>query len=323
MNMNMTMRAATPAERLYADRQSQQITMQTGCVGYLRGDVGESGDTFPTAWTDRPGDEKTGVFQADLDGVVNALRSDGQYGGVLKDRAAMGRYCSGHPEGGFNDGFEFAFRADTARYSYLIRLNPTKSEENLFIYCYRRDWLDQHMKRAEKGIRFITPNYNEKFRIEDGDMVRIRRSDGTSIDRVCRYIDEYHMEIGGGRGDLYHICQFAELMERCGNTDIPLHSTLPDRCFSITSAADEIVIITKGEMGYRPAGTRAEGATAREGATALNEAMGVTRAQEAAMLAGSMFGWDTPAADPEYYDEQGEPVKFKYRDRGNSQEGRL
>jgi len=309
------MRAATPAERLYADKQSQQITMQAGCVGHLRGNVGESGDTLRTAWEDRPGDEKTDEFQAELDSVVNALRFDGQYGGVLKDRAAMGSYCAGHPEGGFNEGLEFAFRADTARYSYLIRLNLYKDEENLFIYCYRRDWLDQHMEQARKGIRFITPHYQEKFKIPDGDMVRIRRSDGTSIDRVCRFIDEYHVEIGGGWGDLYHICQFAEMMERNGNSVIPLRNSLPENCFSITSAADEIVVITKGEMGHRPAGARAEGATAREGATALNEAMGVTRAQEAAMLFGSIYGWDKPAADPEYYDKQGEPVKFKHRDR--------
>lgn len=315
--MDMTMRTATPAERLYADGQSQQITMQTGCVGYLRGDVGESGDTFPTAWTDRPGDEKTGEFQAELDGLVEALRSDGQYGGVLQDRAVMGRYCADHPEGGFNDGFEFAFRADTARYSYLIRLNPYKSEENLFIYCYRREWLDRHMKHAERGIRFITPGYKEKFRIEDGDMVRIKRFDGAVLELVCRYIDDCHVEIGDDLDNMFHICQFAELMERNGNSVIPLRSTLPDKCFSITSAADEIVIITKGEMFRRPAGVRAEGVTAREGATALNEAMGVTKAQEAAMLFGSTYGWDKPGADPKYYDEHGEPIKFKHRDCGD------
>ena len=31
------------------------------------------------------------------------------------------------------------------------------------------------------------------------------------FDRVCRYIDDCHVEIGS---ELYHICQFAEIMER-------------------------------------------------------------------------------------------------------------
>jgi len=47
----------------------------------------------------------------------------------------------------------------------------------------------------------------------------------------------------------------------------------------------------------------------QEGADAINEQIGVTRAQAAAMLAGSMFGWACPGADPANYDEQGKPVK--------------
>lgn len=316
--MDMTLRTATPAERLYADRQSQQITMQTGCVGYLRGDVGESGDTFPTAWTDRPGDEKTDEFQAELDCLVEALRSDGQYGGVLQDRAAMGRYCADHPEGGFNDGFEFAFRADTARYSYLIRLNPYKGEENLFIYCYRRDWLDRHMKHAEKGIRFITPGYKEKFRIEDGDMVRIRRFDGAVLDRVCRYIDEYHVEIGGGRGDLYHICQFAELMERSGNSVIPLRNSLPKVCYGKVPEKRAIVMFERGFDGWRSASAVAKGRTSQKLVDEWNNELGVSKAQAAAMQGGATLGWDSPAADPKNYDDQGRLITPKRQDRGDA-----
>lgn len=316
--MDMTLRIAAPAERLYADKQSQQITMQTGCVGYLYGDMGESGDTLPTVWEDRPGNEKTGEFQAELDGVVKALRFDEQYGGFLKDRAAMGRYCTGHPEGGFNGGFEFAFRADTARYSYLIRLAPYKGEENLFIYCYRRERLDRHMKQAEKGIRFITPHYKEKFRIEDGDMVRIKRFDGTSIDRVCRYIDDCHLEVGNGWDSLFHICQFAEQMERCGNAVIPLRSSLPIVCYGKVPDKRAIVMFEQGFDGYHSASFATKGRTSQKLVDELNGELGVTKAQAAAMLAGAMRGWDAPAADPKNYDAQGQPIKPRHRDRGDS-----
>jgi len=52
-----------------------------------------------------------------------------------------------------------------------------------------------------------------------------------------------------------------------------------------------VICIHRGEMGYTPIYTKA---TADE----LNAARGVTEAQAEAMLMGSMFGWDTPGADP-------------------------
>ena len=46
--------------------------------------------------------------------------------------------------------------------------------------------------------------------------------------------------------------------------------------------------------------------------------MGTTVLPEAAMLAGSMLGWQTPAADPRNYDEQGQPIKPRQKDRGEA-----
>ena len=316
--MELTFQTATPAERLYTARQSTQIGGQTGSIGHLRADMGEDDKGFFTKWQSHRENLDTEEFQQEFEGVLNALVGDGQYGGFLKSRDAMRDFCQEHPESGFNDGFAFGFRADTAQYAYLIQLNPYKGEENLFICCYRRDCLDRHMKQAETGIRFITPHYEEKFRVADGDKVRIRCQDGRVLDRVCRYIDEYHVEVGTGWDNLYHICQFAEMMERNGNSVIPLRSSLPAVCYGKVPEKRAIVMLERGFDGYRSASFATKGRTSQKLVDELNGEMGVTKAQAAAMLAGSMFGWATPAADPKNYDEQGQPIKPRNRDRGDA-----
>ena len=154
--MELTFQAATPAERLYTASQSMQLKGQTGCIGHLRAGTGMDAQGFLKTWQSHRQDLDTEEFQQEFESVLNALVGDMQYGGFLKSRDTMAHFCREHPESGFNDGFAFGFRADTVQYSYLIRLNPYKEEENLSLYCYRRESLDRHMKQAEKGIRFIT-----------------------------------------------------------------------------------------------------------------------------------------------------------------------
>lgn len=69
-----------------------------------------------------------------------------------------------------------------------------------------------------KDIRFIDSHYKDLFRLPDGGSIRITFSDGESAVRKCSYIDEYHTLIGN---NVFHICQFAELMERNGSTYQP------------------------------------------------------------------------------------------------------
>ena len=316
--MELTFQTAAPTERLYSARQSMQIEGQTGCIGHLRADMGEDGKGFFKTWKGHRENLSTEEFQQEFESVLNALVGDEQYGGFLKSRDAMRDFCQECPESSFNDGFAFGFRADTAQYAYLIRLQPYKGEENLFIYCYRRDWLDSHMKQAEKGIRFITPHYDEKFRVADGDSVRIRCQDGRVLDRVCRYIDECHVEVGTGWDNLYHICQFAEMMERNGNSVIPLRNSLPVVCYGKVPEKRAIVMFERGFDGYRSASYVTKGRTSQKLVDELNSEMGVSKAQAAAMLAGATQGWATPAADPKNYDEQGRPIKPRNQDRGDA-----
>ena len=68
------------------------------------------------------------------------------------------------------------------------------------------------------SIRFIDSGYNEKFRVNDGDKILIHTRNGTTLERECKYIDDYHTQIGS---DVFHICEFAELCERNGHTVEP------------------------------------------------------------------------------------------------------
>ena len=307
----MELREMIPAEQKYTYRQSHQLDAQTGCIGYLRGDFGTTGKEFYSSWFNNTAYLKTPEFQAELDQVINALREDSQYGGILADRHSLSNAChqSTTPEFGRD---EFGFRLNTQDYAYLLRLNPSPGDYNFYVYCYKRDYLDRNMRNAEYGIRFITPNYKEKFRIADGDSIRITFPSGETQDKPCRFVDETHLEVGN---NLYHICEFAERTQRECIQIIPLRQSLPEKCFSALESTGEIITVTKGEKGYTSTGQYPQnGVSSKEAAAALNEAAGVTKAQEAAMVAGSMFGWDTPAADPKNYDAKGVPIK-NHRER--------
>jgi len=67
------------------------------------------------------------------------------------------------------------------------------------------------------SIRFIDSRYNEKFRIPDGGVIQVTYPERRFSQR-CSYIDDYHMEAGYS---VYHICQFAEMLERGGGSCRP------------------------------------------------------------------------------------------------------
>ena len=311
--MDLDMRALTEKEDKYTFSNSMQISMQCGLIGHLRADMDSDGNGFFSSWEDYRKELKTDEFKDEFDKVINSLREEGD---ILYNRKSLAKYCYSSPQAKMNNEQDYyGVRIDTEKYAYLCRLNPNKGEYNLYCYCYIKDWLDKHIRSAEKGIRFITPEYKEKFRISDGEKIRITFSDGEVKDRVCRYIDDSHVEVGD---DLYHICEFAERMEQCGATFIPLRSDLPEVCFSILPSTGDVIIIKHGESGYyRCEYSTEDKAFNREFANDRNANIGVSKAQVEAMLAGSMYGWDVPAADPKSYDENGTLLR-NTKDRGDA-----
>ena len=299
--------------------RSREQDEAAGCIGHLRGDMDKSGNGFFTSWWDHCPELKTQVFKDEFDDFINALRFDDRYGGIFKNRSSLSRYCYEHKESVFAEDFipQYGFRVDTPEHAYLLRLNPMQGDYNLYVYCYRREALDRHLKNAERGICFVDPQGKTLFRIPDGDSIRVLRPDGTQHDHICQYIDDHRAEIGSGH--LYGIVQFAQQMEQTGSTFVPLRSSLPKQCYSLLLDTGNVVILKRGETGYYKTDIPH---TSKEEARAIveeyNRKLGVTRAQEEAMKGGSMFGFDKPIADPANYDAQGQPLKRREKDRGDT-----
>lgn len=77
----------------------------------------------------------------------------------------------------------------------------------------------------DKHIRFINSSYHNLFTVPDGGTVVIKHPIDGLLYRPCKYVDETHAQIGNY---LYHICEFAEKMEKAGCRYMPEHPEMID-----------------------------------------------------------------------------------------------
>ena len=100
-------------------------------------------------------------------------------------------------------------------------------------------------------------------------------------------------------------------MERSGSAYQPKEIPLPRECLSTLPSTGEVIKIDRYQKGYTPRSVQKTPEENRNLVDLYNSNHCISKAQEAAMLAGSMFGWDTPAAKPKNYDESGKAIKPK------------
>lgn len=144
--MNMSIRPIIPEERAFTYSDEQVIMEQMGCIGYLRADMDSSGKGFYSTWNDFRPDLKTPEFKGEFDAVINALRFDDAYSGILKNRDSLARYCYSHPDTSYGNSREYGIRVDTEDHAYYMRLNPHKGEYNLYCYCYKSSLLAAYIR---------------------------------------------------------------------------------------------------------------------------------------------------------------------------------
>lgn len=85
----------------------------------------------------------------------------------------------------------------------------------------------------------------------------------------------------------------------------PIADGLPTTCYAAHPTMEDIVIVLfRGECTYEFYDGPRYGQRREATIDALNDWLGVTPAQREAMLNGSLFGWNIPAANPEFWKEK-------------------
>ncbi len=181
--INMTIRPATVAERKYAFSVTPEEAASSGSIGYLRGDFGSGGESFYHTWFDSDASRKTQDFKDEFDAVINSLRSDQAYDGILKSRTASQKYGWDHPESAMQGDYatQYVFRIDTDAHAYILRLNPMKDNYNFSCHAFDRAPLEQQLQgqeqKANEELREIPVyRYPASYARENNEMDAYRAS---------------------------------------------------------------------------------------------------------------------------------------------------
>ncbi len=160
--MDLSIRPIKPEEIPFSYTQSQNDNIESGCIGFLRGDFDTSGKGFYSTWEDKVKFLKTEKFKKEFDDVINSLRLGN--GELLKDRSSLSAYCQNNPEGVIEGNYtkEYGFRVDTDEHSYILRCNLTKGDYNFYVYAYDRVTFEKHLNEIGGKI-MDTAEINEKL----------------------------------------------------------------------------------------------------------------------------------------------------------------
>ena len=190
--MEISIKPFTTIEKDYSYSQSNKILADSGFIGYLRGDFSKDGKSFFTTWEEHNSELKTKEFSREFDSFVNALRFDKEYGKVFMDRSSLSAYCRTNPESAFEGNYttEYGFRADTEKYSYILRLNPDIHDYNFYVYAYEREQLDKHLSSIQKmTVLVVNPGESPSVETIPCGLESLQKQVGGDIEAIYPFED--------------------------------------------------------------------------------------------------------------------------------------
>ena len=298
--MSYTLRGLKPEEYKYLFEQSYALKRTCGYIGYTLESVENLNNTNGINWLNVFENEINEDISNDIEEMLNIAETYSTISALLdKDDKGIFEY---------ENGVYFGVRVDINNTAFLLKISNIPESSDIAMYVYNATELDRHINEAKaKGIRIIDSHYKTLFCLTDGDKIKISNPRALSYTPTCRYIDEYHTDVGG---NLYHICQFAELMEERNNDVIPLRLSLPDECYYYDEEQQKAGIIRKGYDGYieMSMGTKKPNEI-KDFIAEENKLLQITPQQYKAMENGCKYGWADDRANPNNFNDKGEYTK--------------
>ena len=132
---------------LFYSQADADEDLSSGTVGHIRMDFGHGGKEFwHTWWPHNDNQFNTQEFKADLQTIVDALRTEGP----LRDLATMRTFCNQNGGKITDDGRSFGYVVDTEHYRYCLRCTPVSGDYQGYLYCY--DKRQQELGRQDKVV---------------------------------------------------------------------------------------------------------------------------------------------------------------------------
>ena len=213
------------------------------------------------------------------------------------------------------DGRELLAYEDNILASLLKERAPEEAERGLMLHYHGDDGVNRKVKsyvftvEEREGQLWGVAECKVQGKLTPEELDRlIEAASGQAADGLGEGYEQRPIRVGDG--ELYvHLWNSEDwsIMTEQDRFDPKFAEKLPELCYSTLPGNEELIYILRGESGYHVSGDSSKKPDInRHMADYRNRCRGISKTQEQAMLHGCQSGWDSPAADPKFYQLESE-----------------